>query len=288
MTERSSFADRASNAIIYGLIRAALKLPYRTRLRTFGLFCAYFVAPIAGYMTRAQTQLALIWPDMPSAERRRIARACCDNLGRTIIENYSGDDFQAIAETCEITGPGLAAIDAARESGQAIVFVSGHFGNFEAPRRALTARGFEIGGIYRKMSNAAFNTHYEQTMMGVSGPVFAQGTKGVLQFTRLLKSGGMGTILFDVRASQFPDLDFLGKPAPTSPAAAEFASRFGAMMVPYFGRRLEDGVGFEIVVGDPIPKGDTQQMMQDATDQLAKMAEAYPEQYFWVHRRWNV
>lgn len=279
--------DYLINLVATAIIRSALLLPYAIRVRFFGWVMANFVGRIAGYLRRARYHLGFVWPEMPDAERRRIARACCNNFGRTLIENYSGAELQSRAESARIVGNGLAAIEKARAEGRPVIFVSGHFGNFEVPRRALTARGFVIGGIYRPMSNRYFNAHYEKTMMDVSGPVFPQTTKGLMGFLRVLKKGGMVTILVDVRGETFPDLDFLGKPAPTSTSAAEFAARFNAVMVPYFGRRLENGLDFEVILADPIPSGEPSEMMQAATNAIADLATRYPEQYFWVHRRWR-
>lgn len=280
-------SDRLVNIIVHGLIRLMLLLPYDMRIVVFGKFVAYVIAPLAGYLKRAETHVMRIWPDLPARRRKEISRACCDNLGRTMIENYSGEQLQTIAEMANFVGPGMPALEKAKANKRPVIFVSGHFGNFEVPRRALHARGFDIGAIYRKMRNSHFNTHYEQTMIGVSGPVFAQGIKGTLQFARFLRSGGMGTILIDVRQGGRSDIDFLGRPAPTSPAAADFANRFDALLIPYFGRRLADGKHFEVVIGTPIEHGEKSQMMQDATNQLAELVKTYPEQYFWVHRRWR-
>lgn len=287
MKSRSIIADKISNFLVYGLIRLFLMLPYKSRVRAFGAFTAYVIAPLAGYTRRARVNINRVWPNLSNAKKRKIARACCDNLGRTLIENYSSGQLGDIAKNCTISGPSIDAIKLAKTEGRPVIFVSGHFGNFEVPRHALTAVGFKIGGIYRRMANPFFNDHYEQTMMGISGPVFAQDRKGVLGFARHIKAGGMGTILFDVRMNRFEDLSFMGHPAPTSSAAAEFAKRFDALMIPYFGKRLPDGINFEVVMGTPIPHGSEQEMMQNATDQLAALVDDCPEQYFWVHRRWR-
>ena len=79
-----------------------------------------------------------------------------------------------------------------------MIFVTGHFGNHEAPRQVLTRLGYRIGGLYRAMDNPFFNAHYAATMTGLSGPVFAKGRRGTMAFARHLKSGGMATILFDL------------------------------------------------------------------------------------------
>lgn len=285
MSEPVPFADKAVNAVVRGLIAVARVLPYRMRVRAFGLLMAYVIAPAAGYLARARAHVAQALPDLSATAQARIARGCCDNAGRMVIELYSGAAFQARVEQSGIGGPGLAAVEAARAAGRPVLFITGHFGNFEAPRRALVARGFEISGIYRRMSNAPFNAHYEQTLQQVSIPVYPQDRSGIRGFLRHIRGGGMGTMLFDVKA-EGADIAFLGRPAPTALSVAEFALRFDALLVPYFGIRRADGVHFDIEIEDPIAHSDPLRMMEAATARLEARIRAHPDQWFWVHRRW--
>lgn len=279
--------DWITNLVASALIRLALLMPYERRVPFFGWVIARLIAPLAGYTRRAETQLALIWPDMPPDRRRAIAQACCDNFGRTLIENYSRAGFRARVEHGTLSGEGLAALERARADKRPVLFVTGHFGNFEAPRQALTNRGYLIGGFYRPMSNALFNEHYQGTMTDMSGPVFAQGRKGLAGFVRFLRGGGMATILYDVRASAYPDFDFLGLPAPTSTSAAEMALKYDALLLPYFGTRRENGLDFDMEIEAPIPHSDPATMTREMNARLEAHVRAHPEQWFWVHRRWK-
>ena len=275
--------DRA----LRGIIRSALALPYPTRVQWFGKFVERGIAPVAGYLKRAEDQLALIWPELPAAERRDLARACCNNFGRTIIENYSGADFARQIENATVSGDGLIPMAKAKAEGRPVLFVTGHFGNHEAPRQALTQRGYSIGGLYRPMANPYLNSHYEKSMLSMSGAVFAQGRRGTMGFVRMLRDGGMGTLLFDVRASGFPSAPFLGHDANTATSAADIALKVGALVIPYFGIRRGDGLGFDVVVEAPILPSTSTQMMAEMTARLEARIYANPDQWFWIHRRWG-
>jgi len=190
-------------------------------------------------------------------------------------------------EQARITGPGLDAVDAARASGQPVLFVTGHYGNFEAPRAALVARGYRIGGLYRPMANPYFNAHYAANMHALSDPVFEQGRRGTMGLLKHIKAGGMGVLLFDVYDSAGVTIDFLGRPAPTLTSAAEIALRTGALLVPFFGIRNADGVTFQAVFEAPIPHGPPEVMMRAVTDRLEARIRQDPGQWFWIHRRWK-
>ena len=246
-----------------------------------------FVAPLAGYRKRAETNLAMIFPDMPAQDRQMIASACCDNFGRTLIENYSWREFSQRLENTVPVGAGLHSIHDAVAQKRPVLFVTAHYGNHEAPRQVLTRMGHEIGGLYRPMLNPYFNAHYAKTMTSWGGPVFEQGRRGTMGFARHLKSGGMGTLLFDVAANGVT-LPFMGHPARTATSAADIARKLDAVVIPYFGIRQSDGLSFQIEVETPIPHDSPDIMMQAMTARLEAQIERDPAQWFWVHRRWKM
>ena len=245
------------------------------------------IGPLAGYRDRALENLALVWPDRPLAEREAIAAASLDNAGRTLIENYSTRAFTRRAAGLEPTGPGYPALLAAREAKRPVILVSGHFGNYEAARAALVARGFQIGGLYRNLSNRYFNAHYVRTMEAFGGPVFPQGRAGTAGFVRHLKAGGQLVLLFDQDVSSAPPLDFLGQPARTALSAAELALRLKADLIPFFAIRQPDGLGFRVELDAPVPHSDPETMMGAVTEALEARIMAEPGQWFWIHRRWK-
>ncbi|SDX97328.1 lysophospholipid acyltransferase family protein [Citreimonas salinaria] len=283
---RSPARDRASDLAIRGLIRAALALPLRPRLALMGRTMRA-LSPALGWQDRAMANLAHVWPDMAPDDQRRIARAVADNAGRTMIENYDPAGLVTRMRDAPVRGDGLPAVEAARAEGRPVLFVTGHYGNFEAPRAALVARGYRIGGLYRPMANPFFNAHYAANMHALSDPVFEQGRRGTMGLLRHIRDGGMGVLLFDVYDSAGVPIDFLGQPAPTLLSAAEIALRTDALMVPFFGIRRPDGMSFDAVFEAPIPHGEPRAMMEDATRRLEARIEADPGQWFWIHRRWK-
>lgn len=287
-----TFTKRATqyltNIGIVGIIRLALALPYALRVRLVGRIMQHVVGPLAGYRTRALTNLAFVWPDMPLADRKRIAATCLNNVGRTFIENYSNRDFPARLAQNPLTGPGFEALEQAAARKQPVILVTGHYGNYEAVRAALAGRGYAVGGLYRNMKNPYFNAHYVRTMKAFGGPVFPQGRKGTTGFVKHLKRGGQLVLLFDQHVWRQPVMTFLGQPAHTAVSAAELSLRYDALLIPFYGIRKADGLSFETVLEAPIAPTTPEDMTQQVTDSLSRRVEADPTQWFWVHRRWRV
>ena len=278
--------DYVSNLAIEAIITVGLALPYPWRVKTVGRIMQHVVGPLAGYRARALDNLALIWPDKPLAERKAIASRCLNNVGRTFIENYSSQQFPARLADNLLQGEGVAALEAAAARNRPVILVTGHYGNYEAVRAALVARGYDVGGLYRNMRNPYFNAHYVRTMEAFGGPVFPQGRQGTTGFVRHLKQGGQLILLFDQHVRRAPVMDFLGQPAHTAVSAAELALRYNAVLIPFYGIRRADGLSFDTILEAPIAHSKPHQMTQELTDSLARRIRDDPTQWFWVHRRW--
>lgn len=279
--------QQVQTLVLRGLIGLALALPYRWRVPLFGWLVARLVAPVAGWRRRIRANLALVWPDLPEAEVARLCRAVPDSVGRTVIEIFSGPEFIARAAAIAPEGPGVAALEEARATGRPVVLVTGHFGNYDASRAALVARGYPVGALYMPMKNASFNRIYEQAIGRIGRPLFARGPKGLGALLRHLRKGGMVGMLVDHDMKRGAGLAFLGVEARTALSAAELALRHDALLVPTYGLRQPDGLGFRIIVEAPVPRGTPEAMTQALNDSLSALVRRHPEQWFWVHRRWK-
>lgn len=270
-----------------GLIWALLRLPYRWRVPLCGWVLSRLIAPFAGYRTRVRENLAVVLPDLPKAEVERIARAVPDNVGRTVIEIYSGPEFITHAVSHPLTGDGVTALEAAHQTGRPVILVTGHFGNYDASRAALIARGYRVGALYMPMTNPYFNAHYVRAISRIGSPVFPRGRQGLADMVRHLRSGGMLGMLVDQHMGHGEPLTFFGQPALTALSAAELALRYDALLVPTYAVRLPDGLSFEIIIEPPIPVGTPEAMTQALNDSLEALVRRHMDQWFWIHRRWK-
>ncbi|MGI3184053.1 lysophospholipid acyltransferase family protein [Nioella aestuarii] len=286
-TQSRNWSDWIVDRVARALIAVLLFLPHTVRVSAMGWIARNLIGPLTGYTRRARANLAYVWPDMPEAERRSIARQVLDNAGRVIIENYATDEQLARAETWNTHGPGLEPARQALAEGRPILFVSGHFGNYQAARAAMNVRGFSLGGLYRPLNNGYFNDHYVHTVEAVGGPAFARGRRGVANFMRHVKEGGHGALLIDQYYSEGVVVDFLGKPAPTAQSVGDIALKFNALVVPIYARRLDNGVDFDVLLEAPIAHSDPTTMTQALMDSLGAQVRERPGQWFWVHRRWK-
>jgi KDO2-lipid IV(A) lauroyltransferase len=181
----------------------------------------------------------------------------------------------------------VAALEAAHREGRPVILVTGHFGNYDASRAALIARGYRVGALYMPMANPFFNAHYVRAISGIGTPLFPRGRAGLADMVRHLRSGGMLGMLVDQHMRHGEELTFFGRPALTALSAADLALKYGALLVPTYAVRKADGLSFDIIVEPPIPTGTPEAMTQALNDSLEALVRQHIDQWFWIHRRWK-
>ncbi|MCU9838045.1 lysophospholipid acyltransferase family protein [Ruegeria sp. WL0004] len=277
----------AQYLVLRGLIGSMRLLPYDTRIAAMGRVMSG-LGPLVGFSKRIRDNLSLTCPDLPETEVRRLCRAVPDNAGRAIMEHFSPEGFTQRQKGAEITGPGIAAFDAAVATGKPVMMITAHFGHYLAARVALQARGGKpIGCLYRRMANPYFNEIYVDAFHKTGEPMFEQGRRGMMEMVRSLKQGGIIAIVSDLHAHGGEQLTFFGQTAVTSVLNAELALKYDAVMIPCYAVRKANGLDFEIVLHDPVPHTDATTMTQFINDDLEKMVRQHMGQWFWIHRRWK-
>lgn len=215
-------------------------------------------------------------------------RAVPDNAGRTLVEVFSGSEFKTRASKAEITGGGLSALEQAMTEKRGVIFVSGHFGNYDVPRAVLSERGFPVGAIYKPFTNPFFDAYYRKIIGAISQPIIPRKDSASLKnMIRFLKKGGMIGMLADVHFGSGTVLKFFDRRARTALSAAEMALKYDLLLVPTYGIRIDRRGTYELVIEPPIPHSDPETMMQAVNDSLERQARARPEQYFFIHNRWK-
>lgn len=283
-----SLTDRLSSSLFAGLMRLARVLPYDRRIAATGWVTSRILAPLAGWRRRIRANLALARPDLTEPEIRALERAVPDNAGRALAEIYSGTEFtDRIGAQDVLEGPGVAVLEAAFAEGRPVILACAHFGNYDAMRAALTAKGWPVGALYRPMNNQAFNSHYIPAMQAIAQPIFPRGRRGLADMLKFMRGGGWLALGFDQYAQDGAELRFFGLPSRTVLTPAELALKHDLPLVHIAGIRQPDGLSFRVHVGAPVPHSTPEAMMQALNDELEALVRRHMDQWFWIHRRWK-
>lgn len=187
----------------------------------------------------------------------------------------------------------------ALNSGRTVIMLSGHFGNWEATTATFGSFGYPMGIVARKLDNPYLHRWFVKTRE-------ATGHKLLLKhgswdgITEVLESGGNLGLLCDQDAGQRGAfVEFFGRPASTFRSIALMARQADAIIVMGYGARLDDDfetnrwvkfeVGCETVIDTREIQADDEvlEITQRYTAALERIVRRFPEQYFWVHRRWK-
>ncbi len=271
-------------AAVLGLGRM---LPFDMRGRLAGRILAFGARYLPPFRNRIEEGLTKVYPDMPRAERGLIAAQVGWNMGRTLSEILHNAEFCDLLDRFQVTGPGLTALEDARQQGKGALVVSAHFGQWEAIRHVLKARGMETGAVYRPNNNIWYERHFLKGILHGGAPILPKGMSGTKEMVRHIRKGGFFAILPDQFYSPGEEIPFLGHLAETTVAPAELALKYNLPLVPAFGTRLENGTDISIEFEDEIPHSTAPEMMTEFNNRLARRIHAIPGQWYWLHRRWK-
>jgi len=280
--------------LIAGFIRLVRWMDVERASDLFGWIARTF-GPLLPVNKVGDTNLRLAMPELDAKARTLVLRGVWDNLGRTVAEF---PHLGALSETT--SGPGFEVVNRemmlALASGEApVVVVGGHLANWEVGPLVMTRLGLRLGFFYRAASNPVVDGVIlrlrEDAYRGVF-PGFAKGASGARQAVAFLLRGGHLGMLVDQKLNNGIEVPFFGHPAMTAPAAATFALRLNAKIIPAHVQRI-GRVRYRATFEPPLELPSTGNREQDAatvTLTINQRLEAWireaPEQWLWLHRRW--
>ncbi len=210
-------------------------------------------------MDRARENLRAAFPEKTQDEIETIIREMCDNLGRTVAEYAHLDKLAMTGADPRIEVVNVEHADNAVAAGTGVMFISGHFANWEVMPFAAYQHGFEGGEVYRPQNNP-YVDRWLVWQRAKNGPKdqISKGSQGTRRIFYLLRRGKSIFMLVDQKTNEGLPAPFFGHDAMTTPAPASLALKLGATLVPVSNERLR-GARFRMKIYPPIafaPTGD--------------------------------
>ncbi len=229
-------------------------------------------------------------------ELKAIARKTFENLGMTAVEFFRIPKIDIEAFRTKVTIEGLEHVHRLLDNkNNGVLLLLAHLGNWELMGLLPKIVGIPISVIARPVKkNRWVNRRVSEIREGAGLEVIMteKASRRVLQALHQKRFVG---ILIDQRAKRSEGVwvDFFGKKAPTTPSLAVLSMRTGAPVLPVFMVRE----GFErhrVLIQEPLEmidsgdvKGDVETNTQRINHTLESVIRRYPDQWFWVHRRWE-
>ena len=285
--KKPTFRHRIEYLAISVALGCLSVLPIRLRGNLIAAVARGIVPLAAGPRRRMMQNFELIFPDMPLVEKKKLMRDVVGNAARSLGELLSNRTFKDRLNLFHATGPGIEILERQARQGKGAIIVSAHFGQWEAIRHIMRSKGMETGAIYRENTNPLYEKLFFKNISFGGSPIVARGPAGNRIMVKHLKQGGFFALLVDQKVHADAWLPFMGHPSQTTTSPAALALKYNLPIVPAFALRQKDGISIEIEFEAAIEHSDVMTMTQEINDRIGARVRAHPEQWYWLHKRWE-
>ena len=225
--------------------------------------------------------------NLTNEQRKNIISSMWENYGITFIEYIFLSLFKEKNDLVEVTRPDILN---KISSNKPVIFVSGHFSNFELMSMEITKRKVKLATIYRPLNNFFLNPLMEYIRKKyVCKNQIKKGIGGVKESIQYIKAGYSIALMIDQRVSEGERLNFFNQPALTTTLPAQLALKFELPIIPVFIERRENGT-YKIEFYDEITSKNFKnkiELTQKLNSILEEMIIKNPNEWIWTHNRWK-
>ena len=224
------------------------------------------------------------------SEREKIIKKMWGNYGRILSEYPYLKKFKKNNLNNYIKIEGLEHLKEIKENKKKVVFVSGHFNNFELMAMQIENSGINVAAIYRPLNNFFLNKIMEKIRIkDICKKQIKKGKAGTRELIKLFNEGYSVALMIDQRVSEGIPVKFFNKTALTTTIPAQLVKKYDCEVVPVYIERFNKNY-FKINFEKPlIFKKDSS--LDDITLQLNEKLELMilknPDQWIWSHDRWK-
>ena len=218
------------------------------------------------------------------------AKNVLGNYGRILSEYPFLKDFRnnKLAKFIEIDG--FNNLEQIKKNNKPVVFISGHFSNFELMAMQIEKSGINLAAIYRPLNNIFLNKKMEFIRKNyICRNQIKKGRSGTRQILSSLKEGSSIALMIDQRVTEGIKINFFGHLASTTTIPAQIIKKYKCDLVPIYIERIRKHY-FKMYVSQPIAIN-SEKSQEDISIHLNKILEKMitknPEQWIWTHNRWK-
>ena len=227
------------------------------------------------------------FPNLKKNEINKISKTMWENYGRILSEYIFLNEFR-LKDKVEIKGQEI--LDRIKKDNERVIFVSGHFNNFELMAMHIEKSGIDLAAIYRPLNNKFLNYFMEKIRKKhICKNQIKKGYAGTRQLLSLFKKGCSIALMIDQRVSEGIKSRFFNHDAFTTTIPAQFVKKFECKVVPIYIERVDD-IKFRLTVNTPINFSKNEEIdtiTLKLNSLLEKMILKNPAQWIWSHNRWK-
>lgn len=287
---------RTLNAIEYGL---AVMVGSLLRAMPVDFASAFMgriwrvIAPLTKRQARVIEHLRAAFPDKTDQELNHLSRQMWDSIGRTAAESFHIGKL--LSDPSRFRIPDADVARAPFRTGEGLILVSMHCGNWELVGPIAAVKGIPITAVYQPLRNPLVETYLlNMRRPFFPGGLFPKGHQMAREFLKTVREKTPVAMVADQRDLRGVEVTFFGQTATATPFPAVLARAGEAPIVVGMVRRMPGPrLTYEVPLrridmpstGDK--SADIQQSIQDIHTVFEEWIRETPEQYMWAHQKWR-
>ena len=210
--------------------------------------------------------------------------------GKILAEYIFLKNFRNDKSNKYINVEGENFLNEIKTNNERVIFVSGHFDNFELMAMYLEKSKINLSAIYRPLNNFFLNRIMEYLRKKyICKNQIKKGRSSIRELIKLFNNGTSIALMIDQRVSEGIKSKFFNKEAYTTTIPAQFVKKFNCRVVPIYIDRL-DNLKFKLEIFEPI-KFNQNDSVDKITEELNLWLEKRilenPSKWIWTHDRWK-
>ena len=250
------------------------------------LFCK--IGPLIRSKKVIDKNINIFSQNINEIEKKNIINGMWKNYGMTLIEYIYLNYFRK-NNTHIIFKNEENLLQVARDK-KPVIFVSGHFANFELMSMEITKKNILLATIYRPLNNIFLNPFMELLRKKyICKNQIKKGINGVRESIEYIKNNHSIAMMIDQRVSEGEKINFFGIPALSTTLPAQLSIKFGLDIIPVYIERDKKN-NFKVEFQERInPKKfiNKLELTKKLNDVLENMIKRNPTQWIWTHNRWK-
>ncbi len=230
-------------------------------------------------------------PKSNENQRKEILSSMWGNYGKIFAEYIFLKDFRNNSDYVKnIIIENKEVLENIRLNSKPVIFISGHFNNFELMAMQIEKSGVKLSAVYRPLNNSYLNPLMEKIRKKyICKDQIKKGIAGTKELLKKFKSGNSVALMIDQRVSEGIRCPLFSDEALTTTIPAQFVKKFEAKIVPVYIERTKDEI-FKLKIYSPL-EFSKEETIDSITKKLNNILELMilknPKQWIWTHNRWK-
>ena len=238
---------------------------------------------------KIENNLKIAFPNLTNIEIKEYMSDMWNYYGKIFAEYIFLNDLRK-NEKGNIQINGIDILSKLKENNESVIFISGHFDNFELMAMYLEKSGIKLSAVYRPLNNIFMNLIMERIRKKyICKKQIKKGRVGLRDSLKLFNEGYSVALMIDQRVSEGSKIKFFNKEAYTTTIPGQFVKKFNCKIIPIDIVRIND-IDFKIQIFEPFKFKENfsiDEITLELNKWLEKIIKKNPSKWIWSHDRWK-